>query len=198
VAAISTIATQGRRLAKSLLTGSIWGLGHTATLLVAGTFVILLRVRLPGTLSTVFEMIVGLMLIVLGFWVLRDMKSQKLHFHSHTHDGKVHAHLHSHRASLSHEHVHLPFFVGIIHGLAGSGALIVLVMSTMSDLASGLLFVASFGTGLIVSMSVICGVLTLPWFLGGKIAYVIQTAVRTGAGLFSAALGVIVVLQFFL
>lgn len=194
VAAISTIVTQDRSLVKSLSTGSLWGVGHTTILLVAGTLVILLRVHLPASFSTVFEIIVGLMLVALGLWVLREVGSQKLHFHFHNHEGKVHAHLHSHKESSSHEHVHLPFFVGTIHGLAGSGALIVLVMSTMKNVASGLLFVASFGAGLIASMSVICGVFTLPCFLGGRIA----CAVRMGAGLFSVALGVIVILQFFL
>ncbi len=198
VVAVSTIVTQNRGLVKSVLTGSLWGLGHTLALLTAGILVILLRLQFPVGISTTFEIFVGLMLVVLGFWAILNVKRKKLHIHVHSHIGKTHAHLHSHKESASHEHPHLPFSVGVIHGLAGSGALVVLVMSTMADITQGLFFIAAFGGGSILAMSIISSALSLPLAFGGKLSALFGVIYSAGAGLLSIALGTLVVLRSFL
>jgi ABC-type nickel/cobalt efflux system permease component RcnA len=197
VVAVSTIVTQSKGLVRSLLTGSLWGLGHTLALLTAGIIVILLRVRLPANISTTFELFVGLMLVILGLWAVLNARRQKLHFHVHSHDGRTHAHLHSHKEAESHDHPHIPFSVGVIHGLAGSGALVVLAMSTMADIAQGLFFIAAFGGGLIFAMSMIGSALNLPMSLSGKMSTLIGSVFSIGAGLLSLALGAFVVLGYF-
>lgn len=196
VIAVSTIVTRSRGLVKSLLTGSLWGLGHTLTLLTAGLLVILLRVQLPANISTMFELFVGVMLVVLGLWAILNAKKQKLHFHVHSHDGKLHAHLHSHSKGESHDHPHVPFSVGVVHGLAGSGGLVVLVMSTMAGITQGLVFIAAFGMGLILAMSVIGSALNLPLSYGGKFAGLAGLVLQLGAGFLSVALGTLVVIGY--
>lgn len=196
VVAVSTIVTQSRSPVRSLLAGSLWGLGHTLTLLIAGLVVILLRVQLPTTISIVFEFGVGLMLVALGIWTVVNVRRRKLHFHVHSHDGKLHAHLHSHSDGPAHDHLHIPFSVGIVHGLAGSGALIVLVMSTMANATSGLLFIAAFGAGLVIAMSVIGSALNAPISLGGGFAERTGFVLQVGTGLLSTVLGASVVIGF--
>lgn len=197
VVAISTIVTQSRGLVKALKTGSLWGLGHTVTLFVAGILVILLRVQFPANISSTFELFVGAMLVALGLWALLNVKRKKLHFHVHTHAGRTHAHIHSHKEGPSHEHAHLPFSVGVIHGLAGSGALVILVMSTMVDVFQGLFFIVAFGGGLVFAMSMIGSAINLPLSFGGKLSALVGSAFAAVAGLLSVALGGFVVLRFF-
>ncbi len=198
VVAVSTIVTQCKGLVRSILTGSLWGLGHTVTLLVAGILVILLRVQFLAEMALTFEFFVGLMLVALGFWTLRNLRKNKVHFHMHTHNGRSHAHLHSHNEGSSHEHPHLPFSVGLVHGLAGSGALAVLVMSTMSDVTQGLFFIAAFGGGSILGMSVIGSALSLPLIVGSRLSTRIGEIFSAGAGTLSIAVGFLVVLRYFL
>ena len=192
IVAVSTIVTQGRGLVRSLVTGSLWGLGHTFTLLAAGMIVIMLRVRIPAVISNDLDYAVGLMLIVLGVWAVVNVKRQRLHFHVHSHDGKLHAHLHSHKENLSHDHPHIPFSVGVVHGLAGSGALVVLVMSTIGSVAEGLFFLAAFGGGLMIAMGIISAVLNLPISYGGRFEQLLRFALQTGAGVLSLVLGTLV------
>jgi ABC-type nickel/cobalt efflux system permease component RcnA len=197
IVAISTMATRNSSILRSLMTGSIWGLGHTITLLVAGMLLILLKVQLPSSIADSFELAVGFMLIVLGIWALVSMKKKRLHVHTHSHNGATHTHIHSHSETESHEHAHVPFSVGIIHGLAGSGALVVLVMSSMTDVVQGFFFIASFGLGLILAMSLIASALGVPAALGGKSSVLIGPLFSGGAGLLSVALGTLIILGFF-
>ena len=196
VVAVSTIVTQSHGVVKSLLSGSLWGLGHTMALLVAGMIVISLRIQMPPSISGAFDFAVGLMLITLGVWAVINVKRRKFHFHVHSHDGKLHAHIHSHADGPAHDHPHIPFSVGMVHGLAGTGALVVFAMSTMANITDGMLFIAAFGAGLIIAMSVIGSVLNVPISHGGKFAEKTAFVLQAGAGLLSMALGAFVVTGF--
>jgi ABC-type nickel/cobalt efflux system permease component RcnA len=196
VVAVSTIVSQGRGLVRSVVTGSLWGLGHTMSLLVVGVLVMLLRLQFPATIAKVFDTLVGVMLVVLGLWTVLKVRRDRMHLHVHTHDGKAHSHLHSHRESLSHEHKHIPFSVGIVHGLAGSGALLILAMATMSSITEVLSFMAAFGGGLVLAMSLISSVLSLPTRIGGKLSATVGSLFPASAGVLSLALGILVVLGF--
>jgi ABC-type nickel/cobalt efflux system permease component RcnA len=197
VVAVSTIATQSRRVSRSLLTGWLWGLGHTVTLLVAGTLVLLLRVQFPMSISNSFELVVGVMLIVLGVWTIHRLRKSRFHFHAHTHHGETHAHVHSHAEGVSHDHAHVPFSVGIVHGLAGSGTLVVLTMSTMANPIDGVFFIASFGIGLILAMSLIASAISAPSILGGRFSSLIKPVFSAGAGILSITLGIFIISGFF-
>jgi high-affinity nickel permease len=197
VVAISTIATRTKSMLKSLETGSLWGLGHTLTLLVAGMLLILLKVQLPVSIAASFELGVGFMLIVLGIWAIVSLKEKKLHLHAHSHNGKIHTHIHSHAETKSHEHAHVPFSVGIVHGLAGSGALVILIMSSMTDVVQGFFFIVSFGVGLILAMSLIASALGLPSAFASKSSALIGSLFSGGAAFLSIALGAFILLSFF-
>lgn len=196
VVAVSTMASRSNIISRSLVTGWLWGLGHTVSLLIAGILVLLLRVQFPLSISGYFELVVGVMLILLGVWTIIRLRREKFHFHVHTHAGRTHAHLHSHAEGASHDHAHVPFFVGIVHGLAGSGALVVLTMSTMANAIDGVLFIASFGIGLILAMSLIASTLSVPSILGGRYSSLIRPVFSTCAGLLSITLGVFTISAF--
>src|SRR5712692_9775664 len=126
LAAVSTIVSERRSLWQSATVGALWGVGHTLSLLVAGLFVVGLGIAIPEKVANVLELAVALMIIFLGMRLLH------LHVHSHTHSGMSHIHFHFKDEDHTHDrHSGLsgwrPVLIGIIHGLAGSAALTLLV-----------------------------------------------------------------------
>lgn len=196
VVAISTITMRNRSILRSLVTGSVWGLGHTLTLLVAGLLFIVLKMQLPASIADSFELGVGFMLIVLGIWAIVSLKEKKLQPHAQS-QNRSHAHIHSYARSAFREHAHVPFSVGIVHGLAGSGALVILVMSSMTNVVQGFSFIAPFGVGLIFAKSMIASALGLPSAFGGKSSDLIGLLLSAAAGFLSVALGTFILLGFF-
>jgi high-affinity nickel permease len=181
VAAVSTIvATTGgkKRLRRAPLLGLMWGLGHTVTLFVAGLIVLLLAISIPEQVSGRLEFGVGLMLIFLGATTLtgfnlgkflrgivrRDQKHS--HEHMHKESGVVHSHEHDHHNE--HHHSHKSLIVGMIHGMAGSGALMLVVLSTISSIPLGLAYIAIFGAGSIASMAAMSALIGLPFSRAGN------------------------------
>lgn len=159
VAAVSAIVSDGRGLKRPGLIGIIWGIGHTVSLLAAGIFVMLLKIRIPAQALLFFEFAVGVVLIILGMRILFKISAKQLHVHEHEHDGTRHAHLHSHETSASHRHAHRSFLVGMLHGLAGSGALMLLILPTAKTAPAGFIFILIFGLGSILGMSLVAMVL---------------------------------------
>src|ERR1041384_4199627 len=140
IAAVSTIASEHASLVRSTLVGAFWGVGHTISLLVAGAAIVFLHLEISSRTSLVLEFAVGLMLIALGARALRKIvRGGHLHMHVHQHGGRLHAHPHIHQSrqhDRTSEHhgfkLHRrPLIVGMIHGLAGSGALMLLVLSAI-------------------------------------------------------------------
>src|SRR6185436_143038 len=127
---------------------AMWGAGHTASLLVIGALVLLLRVAIPERVSGWLEFGVALMIIGLGVSALwrATRTSSEVHVHQHSHDGQSHTHVHFHEHENKHNpsshtaHSHAvsrvgwkPVLVGMMHGLAGSGALTLLVLTQISS-----------------------------------------------------------------
>ena len=139
LAAVSTIVGQRRSLWSSSLVGALWGLGHTAALLAAAVAVIGLHAEIPPRLASALELGVAVMLIVLGLNLLRTVwAGGTLHHHVHSHGGRAHVHPHLHDSDPTGGDGHhrlragrRPFFVGLVHGLAGSGALMLAVLATI-------------------------------------------------------------------
>ena len=180
VVAVSTIVSQNRNLVRAAIVGALWGAGHTAALLVTGGIVLSLRVTIPQSISNWLEFCVALMILGLGasaLWrVLR--KGREVHLHKHTHDGVSHVHIHFHEATTRHDlgqpstHTHAvssigikPVLVGTMHGLAGSGALTLLVLTQIKSAWLGLFYLAVFGAGSIVGMLLMSGLIGLPFAL---------------------------------
>jgi sulfite exporter TauE/SafE len=114
--------------------------------------------QMPARFESMAERAVGVVLIALGVFAIS--RAMKLHGHWHEHDGKQHWHLHSHRRAAGHEHDHGALMgIGMLHGLAGTGALVVALPVTVAGSRSGaLIFLAAFGLGTILSMSLFSAV----------------------------------------
>jgi ABC-type nickel/cobalt efflux system permease component RcnA len=201
VAAVATLVARRRSFGRTLLQGLVWGLGHALTLFIACAAVLYLDALVPERVAQALEALVGAMLIVLGIDVLRRLWRERIHFHTHRHgDGTAHLHAHSHRGDTAHDpadhrHVHRGGFpvralgVGMIHGLAGSAALILLSLDSTSSPATGLLYVAVFGLGATAGMAVLSVVIAIPlsWSARGAswLHYILQGivgAITIGVG----------------
>ena len=153
---------------KSSLMGAFWGAGHTSSILAIGLLVAGLSLTIPSSFFIGFELIVGLMLIFLGALVLLNrslLNRRHLHPHKHT-DGTIHTHTHDH--DIEHKHGHKSYIIGCIHGLAGSGGLIALLASGLSSFEMIFYFLAVFGIGSIVGMTLISGIIGIPFALSSK------------------------------
>jgi ABC-type nickel/cobalt efflux system permease component RcnA len=173
LAAVASLSTRGGSLGDAARQGAAWGLGHSLTLLLVGGSVLLLGATLGPTLALALESAVGLMLVLLGGDVLRQLWRRRVHFHVHAHGRETHFHAHSHavgddHARDPHRHAHArrvplrALLVGIVHGMAGSAALIVLTLGSAGSIWQGLAYIAVFGFGSIVGMTALAVVITLP------------------------------------
>lgn len=191
VVAVSTIVSRHRKLSKASLVGALWGLGHTTTLLVVGVAVLVFKLTIPERVAAGFELLVGIVLVALGLSVLWDLRRRRMHAHVHRHGEHEHWHLHSHENSESHEHSHegrlglRPLLVGMVHGLAGSAALMLLVLSTVDSVWLGVLYILIFGIGSIAGMLVVSTVISLPVVVLARW----QQGISLIAGLTSIVLG---------
>ena len=137
--------------------GFSWGLGHTVVLLLVGTVVLVLRMPIPEPIALAAEFGVGMMLVFLGGMLGLRLIRERWHVHTHDHDGEQHVHLHSHALIEDHGHAHWwrdsirPFCIGMAHGLAGSAALLLIVLSSAQSVSAGLMYIAVFGLGSIVA-----------------------------------------------
>ncbi len=165
--AVSTMISKHKHPLKAALVGTFWGAGHTLTLFVVGLLVLLFKLQISENLSRGFSASVGIMLILLGLFNL-FRKREEIHSHVHTHQGKEHSHLHVHQSSKKLHSHHKSFLVGIVHGLDGSGALMLLVLSTIHSTTQGLFYILIFGMGSIIGMSGISLILGVPIHYGSQ------------------------------
>jgi len=205
VVAISTIVNQHKSIFRSALVGSLWGIGHTASLLVVGAIVLLLRITIPEWVSSWLEFGVALMIIGLGVSALwrAFRKSSKVHVHEHSHNGVSHLHVHFHEKETKHEikshapHSHAivqvgwkPFVIGTVHGLAGSGALTLLVLTQINSPWLGLSYMAIFGFGSIAGMMLMSGLVGLPFALTSRNLTNVHQKLQAVAAILSICFGV--------
>ena len=178
LAAVASLASGERSLKAGVFHGMAWGLGHTLVLLiVAGTFGFLGWVISP-VMAGRMERVVGAMLIVLGIGVARRLWRERVPF-------SVHAHA-------QHVNDKLPgrsVVVGMVHGLAGSAALTLLVSQSMSSPGWMLVYIAVFGLGSIIGMALLSGVLAIPLGLAARRVTGVHRAVTGSVALFSLAMG---------
>jgi ABC-type nickel/cobalt efflux system permease component RcnA len=196
--AVSTIVGREKSVWKSSLVGAVWGLGHTASLFLAALAVILLRLTISPRLALTMEFCVGLMLILLGADLVRRVLKGEIaiHSHSHQHAELEHAHLHVHATALSpargshHLVGKRPFFVGLVHGLAGSAALMLFVLTTITNPWLGVLYVLIFGVGTIGGMLVMSSLIGLPFALASRLLGGLVEKIQFAAGLGSLGFGI--------
>jgi high-affinity nickel-transport protein len=174
IAAVSTLVSETRSVARSCVLGTFWGAGHTLALVAAGLLTIGFRVTISPELERSLEALVAVVLVALGGHVLlRSLAS----------GGGGHGHVHVLRAGRR------PFLVGLVHGLAGSAALMLLVLASIPSPLGGLLYIATFGIGATAGMLVLSGILAVPFVLTAGRSETINLLVRLGAGAVSLAFG---------
>ena len=187
LAAVATLMTGERSSAKAAWLGACWGLGHTLTLLTAGSMLVVLRVDMPMFASAMFEF--GVILMLLGFG-LRAIyqgvyRGPAGPTHSHANPGLSDP-LRSRRLTLARR----PLVVGAVHGLAGSGALTALVVATLPSTLTRLSYLALFGIGSILGMAVLSGLLGWPIARAGGHSATART-LSLAVGCVSTVLGLI-------
>ena len=192
--AVSTMVTQHQNPLKAALVGTFWGVGHTTTLFIVGIIVLLLKIQIPTKFSFTLEMLVGFMLVFLGIRVLRQ-RNDSPHTHQHKHDDQTHIHAHYHESHKHwHKHYH-SFLIGLIHGLAGSGTLMILVLSTIRDIIQGIYYILLFGIGSIIGMTIISFAVGIPFILSTKRFPAIEKYLRTIAGILSIGFGISIIYE---
>jgi sulfite exporter TauE/SafE len=208
VAAVCSVASRQAGVRAISRHGIFWGIGHTATLLgVAGTCIIL-RTTVPEIVANRLEMAVGIMLFVLGLHVLYRLRRDKIHFHRHRHgQGPAHFHAHSHRnadgphSNIVHDHLHtdaLPWrtlVVGLVHGMAGSAALIVLTASTLESPWWGLAYILAFGVGTIAGMGLLSAIIAAPITLTARSLTFANRALQYAIGITTCIVGLRIILE---
>ncbi len=197
IVAVTTIVSCSRGLFNSARVGLSWGIGHTLTLFAVGFGVLVFKLTIPDRLALSMEFVVGVILVLLGVSVIRQLVMSRAHVHWHQHGDKHHLHSHSHGEVPGHDHRHIrrSLLIGMVHGLAGSGALTILVLSTMSSVAQGLFFLLLFGVGSILGMLVFSGLISLPFKLTAGLSLRLTLWVRGIAGLISMFLGLFIMWQ---
>jgi ABC-type nickel/cobalt efflux system permease component RcnA len=197
VAAVSTFVSRDGSLLRSCLVGTFWGAGHTLALLVAGLTTIMFKLTISPQIEKALETIVAFVLVLLGGnVVLRALTAMRVHSHEHAHHGDPHRHVHMHLAAgHAHAHRHLlalggrPFLVGLLHGLAGSAALMLLVLATIPSPFVGVLYILVFGIGSTAGMLVLSGAIAVPFIVTAGRADRLNVAIRAMAGVVSVVLG---------
>ncbi|MCU0427379.1 MAG: urease accessory protein [Candidatus Kapabacteria bacterium] len=166
--AVSTIVTRRTSFFAAAKDGLFWGLGHTSTIFIIGAIMIVGKVVISEQTFHYLEACVGGMLVVLGgvrLWKLYPRRSNTTAVTTHLQAQEdSHEHSYQHSQAHSHEHSHsLAYGVGAVHGLAGSGALVLLVMTNIAGAAASMLYLLNFGMGSMGGMLVAAGVFSLPF-----------------------------------
>ena len=224
VIAITTIVTRERKISRSALIGAFWGIGHTLTILVVGAGIILFDLVIPARIGLSMELAVSFMLILLGVINVRSFLksmpgetatgSAQFHSHPHSHGDYVHQHPHGHDPE-THPHPAQstplarvdrvlsrftayrplrPLVIGIVHGLAGSAAVALLVLATIHNSHWAIAYLLIFGAGTIAGMMLITMSIASAFRLapGGPI---FSRRLALASGLLSLGFGLVVAYQ---
>jgi len=212
VIAVATIVARERSVAGAVLVGALWGLGHTLTIAAVGGAIVVFGLVISPRLGLATELSVALMLIALGIRNLGRSGSGD-HSHLHAHADYVHDHPHGHAPGAhGHEEVETPLarldrcfrrlgayhtlrpvVVGIVHGLAGSAAVALLVLTAVPGALAEIVYLVVFGVGTIAGMMLVTAVNALPFaYTAGRFTQA-NRMLGAAAGLASVGFGLFLV-----
>ena len=214
VIAVTTIVARQRSTGGAAAIGAVWGVGHTLTIMAVGSGIILFGWVIPPRLGLAMEWSVGIMLVLLGLVNLTGIVPASGHVHSHPHEhgDYVHTHVHGHNPE-THSHAPdatplswldrqvgalgayrlvRPLIVGIVHGLAGSAAVALLVLTAIRDPRLAVLYLLIFGAGTIVGMMLMTAVIALPFAYTTTQFAKVNRGLRVASGLLSLAFGLFI------
>ena len=186
VVAVSTIVGEYRNAWRGIWVGVSWGLGHSTPLLVLGVIVLLLKEAILDRyeeVASILEFGVAIMLVFLGAQVFWNLKRGRLHVHQHTHDDATHLHIHATHELDADAGIETPhglfrpgrpffraksYFIGIVHGLAGSAAVMLVLLPEIELFWVGVGYLVLFGVGTMLSMAAVTLVLGIPFAMSGR------------------------------
>jgi high-affinity nickel permease len=231
VIAVTTIVSRYKKVSQAAMIGAFWGLGHTLTIFVVGSGIIIFGWVIPARIGLSMEFSVGLMLILLGVlnltgmlqWITNafstgsagsalpeDVHSQThshgdyIHTHPHRHDPEAHPHTSAqtplgwfdrHFGQIGVYQVARPLVVGLVHGLAGSAAVALLVLTTIRNPKWAVAYLLVFGIGTIAGMMLITGAMVLPFAYADNRFARLNHGLRVASGLISVAFGLFLVYE---
>lgn len=216
IIAVTTIVTRHRTVKHAAWIGALWGIGHTLTILSVGGSIILFGLVIPPRIGLSMEFSVGLMLILLGImnliamrqWISpsfsRGFLEGGVHSHPHAPNAKVHSHdseqapvnwFDRHFGRIGFYQVVRPLIVGIVHGLAGSAAVALLVLTTIRDSRWALAYLFVFGIGTVAGMMLITAAVGFP-FARGAGSLRLNQGFRVASGFISLAFGIFLAYHF--
>jgi hypothetical protein len=209
IVAVTALASHAPGARRSVLTGAYWGFGHLLTLFAVGSGLILLRVKMSAPTDWALELVVSLVLIWLGVHTIRKCFTGRFHFHTHQHGELTHAHLHFHAQSepghtheahatlQDHSHGPASVLIGMAHGLAGTGALALMVLTSIPSRLLGIAYLLVFGTGALVGMMIFSALVGLPLSRAARRSLWLN-AMRFAAGALSGVVGMVLTYRAFL
>ena len=212
VVAVSTIARNYKSVIQGLWVGVSWGIGHSTPLIIVGIIVLLLKesfINFYEKIAIYFEIGVALMLILLGVQVFWKLYKNDFHNHTHQHDGQSHTHIHGSHSHASIDksdphfsinHPRIGFFqsffrvksfaIGIVHGLAGSAAVIIAMLPSSPSFLTGLLFLVIFSIGTMISMGIMTIIIAVPFTTAnGRSSMIASNVLSIAAGSLSICFG---------
>ncbi len=205
VIAVATIGSQQRSIAGGALIGVLWGVGHTLTIVAVGTAIILFGVVISPRVGLSMELAVGLMLILLGILSLTGARrpmtegarppAHGFHHHGPAQEAIARGRLDRALGSLGPSRILRPFIVGIVHGLAGSASIALLVLAAIRDPLWAAMYLLVFGAGTIAGMTLITGLMVWPLAHIRRRSATVRRRLTTATGVLSLALGVLLVYQ---
>jgi hypothetical protein len=221
VVAVTTIVSRQRGLRPALLTGLWWGIGHSLTVSTVGMAIILFKVAIPDRVGLGMELSVGAMLVVLGLanmaafrpstWRALARSSQDVHTHAHSHGDYVHTHPHGHTPE-THPHAPVdtplarldlrfagnrayawsrPLVIGVVHGLAGSAAVALLIAAAVREPAWAVAYLLVFGGGTIAGMMLVTFGIASALHLASSRSTSVAERLGFASGLLSVIFGVV-------
>ena len=167
VAAVTAIVSREQAVRRAASVGALWGLGHTATIVLAGGAIILFNLVIPPRVGLALEFAVALMLIGIGVLTLRA------------------------RDDAPPRSMMRPVGVGFMHGLAGSAFVAMLVVKTLPSPLAGVLHLGVFGAGTVAGMAVVTTVIALPSVYAGRRVLAMRRYIRLGAAAVSIVFGLL-------
>jgi len=188
VVAVTTIVSRERSVRLAAWLGAIWGVGHTLTIVLVGGVIILLNIVIPPRVGLLMELAVGVMLVVLG--VSTVVRAARLR------DG----HPHTAEALAPGEesrwrHLLRPLTIGVVHGLAGSAAVALLVLTTIQDPTWALAYLLVFGLGTVAGMVLVTTIVALPFAYTSHRLAPMHRRLQIATGLLSVGFGVLLAYQ---
>jgi high-affinity nickel-transport protein len=174
VVAVTTIVARERSFGRAARIGALWGLGHSLTVILIGGGLIAFRLTMPPRVGLGLEFCVALMLIVLGFSNLRPESRDGSHRHSLAAGGPLR-----------------PLVIGVVHGLAGSAAVALLVLAVIPEPAWALAYLLVFCVGTVAGMVVVTALLAAPAVFAADRVVRFQHGIRLAAGVLSLVVGVV-------